>query len=155
MAIKHTHEMPALLDKGSWKRLFENVMKKAEAGELDVSKPFRFYLTDTKVRRSLPQNRYYWGVVLTTFADACGYETEDVHEIFKRRFAGYTMKTFPGSKGRIKVPNSTSGMNKEEFGKYLDKVIQFCAEQGVPIAHPEALTDEQNIHLVSENLIKP
>jgi hypothetical protein len=154
--IKHQIEAPSLLDNGVWKRAHTEVMamlaKGKENGGLDATKPYRIYITDGKLSRSPNQNRYYWGVVVKTFSDASGMEPEDVHDVWKRAYAGHRYEKWAG--GRRRVYNSTTAMKTADFAKYLDKVIQFCAENGVVIPHPERIPDEQLVELHSEGLLK-
>ena len=42
-----------------------------------IIRPFR-------AKRTIPQNAYYWGVVLKTISKETGYTSEELHEFFKR-----------------------------------------------------------------------
>lgn len=154
--IKLKIEAPSLADNGVWKRAHTEVMallaKPKEEGGLDASKPYRIYITDTKVGRTPAQHRYYWGVVVKAFSEASGMEPEDIHDVWKRAYAGHRYEKW--GNGRRRVYNSTTAMTVPEMGKYLDRVIQFCAENGVVVPNPERLTDEQMVALDSEGLLK-
>jgi hypothetical protein len=83
-------------------------------------------------RRSLEQNAYYWGCVIADINDRLkqlgnDFSPDEVHEFLKERF---NAKMIAGEGGEVlgQVGGSTTEMNKEEFGIYLDKIIQWAAE---------------------------
>jgi hypothetical protein len=106
-----------------------------------------------KGKRSNPQNRYYWGIVveeirlkLLEFGDK--YTPEEIHEGLKAKFNPKGTADVDG--GAIFITGSTTTeMNKEEFGAYLDLIIKWAAES-LGITIPEAgeqtklFTDEQS-----------
>ena len=69
--------------------------------------------------RNTAQNNYYW-VTLREFGEQCGYHAEEMHDVCKAKF-------------RIKT---TSELNVDEFSDYIDRIIQFAAEQGFPVKDP-------------------
>lgn len=153
MSIKATFKLQHPIGKGDWGKAFRDIERMVNNGELDPAKPYVLYFTTGKVVRTRSQNNYYWGVVVQTFADAVGMEADEVHDIWKRAFAGYRMVDFPGGKRR-RVSNSTASMSKEDMSKYMEKCIGFCAENGVVIPNPDALTSEQHVDLVSRGVLK-
>lgn len=85
-----------------------------------------------KNRRSNPQNAYLWGVVykeLEVRMRELGNDVniDDVHELCKERF---NAKDLIGTGGEVigNKGGSTTEMNKDEFGIYLDKIIAFALE---------------------------
>lgn len=95
-----------------------------------------FRLTLPKNKRSLSQNNYYW-LYLGIIEQETGNSANDLHEYFKRthlppRFI--TVKVNDQVK-EVKIPNSTTELDKNEMGDYLDKI---CAETGVPLPDPVA-----------------
>jgi hypothetical protein len=60
-----------------------------------------------------------------------GNDAQDLHEYFKRVFLPPRFTKVLGKE--IKLPASTTGLTKAEFGDYLDKI---CAETNVPIPDP-------------------
>lgn len=42
-----------------------------------------------RLKRSNPENRYYWGVVIKILCSEFGYFQEEMHELLKRLFLGY------------------------------------------------------------------
>lgn len=110
------------------------------------------YLTYGKVRRKRTQgapgekgnqNGYYWAVVLPTISDFTGHTPEELHEIYKHRFASrkrYTMKD--GS--TVIIPKSTASMDTLEFTAYIDRICAEAAEMGCVVPSPEkVLNDDQ------------
>jgi hypothetical protein len=83
--------------------------------------------------RSDNQNKFYWGVVVKTIADYCGYETDEMHEALKYKFLNGHVE-----KGLIKM-GSTSDLTTDEFAQYVNKVVIWAArELQVYIPDPES-----------------
>lgn len=150
--IKFKMDMPSLMANGPWARLHAETQKLLRDGSLKPDAEYRVYITDKKPVRTTAQHKYYWGVIVQTLVDASGMDSEAIHDIWKRMFAGHTMQPFGGK--RRKVVKSTTSMSRAEMSTYMERCIQFCAEQGLVVPCPEALTDEQNVHLVSEGVLK-
>lgn len=76
--------------------------------------------------RTLPQNNYYWGVVVPMVGDAIGEsDLEAIHEVLKREH-NYYIK--PVGKQEIRVPMSTADLNTAEFEEYLEKIRRWASE---------------------------
>jgi hypothetical protein len=92
--------------------------------------------------RSIPQNNYYWGVVIKMIADFVGEnEPENIHEAMGLRFAG--VPAGDGKLGRaLLVRKSTSDMNTFEFEEYMEKIRNFAAmELQLTIPLPNEVQD--------------
>lgn len=93
-----------------------------------------------KNRRSTPQNDYYWGVVIWEIRhrlEQLGnrFTPDQIHDLLKAKFLAIQVSNDQGE--LLEVPGSTSGLNKEEFSLYLDKVIQWASEfLGIEIPEP-------------------
>lgn len=88
-----------------------------------------------KSKRSLDQNAYLWGVVYKVIADHTGYSETEVHEVFKRMFLP---PRFIKWKGReIKLPNTTTELNKAEFGEYITRIQAEVADMGITIPNAQ------------------
>lgn len=96
-----------------------------------------------KGQRSLDQNAYYWGVVLPHAAKGiseCWGEdinSEEAHFFFKREFLSKPLVHRTTGELKGYTEGSTASLDTAEFGKYLDKIIKFSAEQlgvEIPIA---------------------
>lgn len=68
-------------------------------------------------RRSLPQNKYYHGVVVKILADEFGYTKEECHDILKRDFL-----RIPGENGKPDKIGSTRDLDTIGFEEYLEKI---------------------------------
>jgi hypothetical protein len=89
-------------------------------------------IVKTKGKRSNPTNNYYWGVLIEeirielkrrgTIADP-----ETIHAFLKQKFN--PQRTVIDATGEvIEIGGSTTEMNQEEMGEYLERIIQWCAE---------------------------
>lgn len=151
--IKAKFKMPALLSNGHWASIQREVARMVNACEINPDAGYMLYLTDGRPVRTRSQNNYYWGVIVKTFADAVGMESDEVHDIWKRMFAGYRMMEFPGGKKR-RVANSTASMSKNNMSLYIEKCIMFCAENGIVIPSPDAIPDGKYMSLVADGTMK-
>lgn len=84
-------------------------------------------------KRSLPQNNYYFGVVIQEIREAFlqrgeVMDTDMVHEFLKMHF---NKKYVIDEHGEIlaEYGGSTADLNKEQFSDYLERIIQWCAEK--------------------------
>lgn len=81
-------------------------------------------------RRSSQQNRYYWGIVVKEIQlrlEELGTEVEmeDVHSYLKQKFNAERIVT-PEAE-LIEIGKTTTELNKEEFGIYIDKVVEWAS----------------------------
>ena len=81
-------------------------------------------------KRSTQQNSFYW-FFLGLIEESTGQDANERHEIFKRLFLPPRFVKYKGKE--IKLPSSTTGLNKADFGDYLDKI---SAETGIAIPDP-------------------
>src|SRR5205823_2885883 len=88
-------------------------------------------IDEIKAQRTLSQNAYYW-VYLNIIEQETGELADDLHEYFKRKLLPPVFKTIRGE--QIKLPRSTTDLDKLAFGEFLDKI---AALTGVPLPNPE------------------
>ena len=89
---------------------------------------------DTRApKRSNQQNAYYW-LCLREISLNTGLEETDIHEYLKGRYLPKQTITIAGDSAII--PPSTTKLSKLEFGEYMEKVIQFAADQGILLPDP-------------------
>jgi hypothetical protein len=93
-------------------------------------KPVELILRRERKRRGSAQNRYYWGVVIKLFAEAHGWDGEDLHHELKRRFLA------EDPDAALVKTRSTTELSTVEFNDYLEKVCQLAAEMDVYIPAP-------------------
>jgi hypothetical protein len=89
-------------------------------------------IEEEKPTRSTSQNRYYW-TYLDIIEKETGNNATDLHEFFKRKLLPPVFKNIMGEE--MKLPASTTDLNKADFTMYLDKI---CALTGVPLPDPVA-----------------
>lgn len=92
-----------------------------------------------KSKRSLSQNSYLWGVVYKTIADYNGDTEQALHDYFVRTLLPPKFIKVMGKE--IRVPSSTTELNKIEFGEYIEKIRAEVAPMGIVI--PEANNKEE------------
>ena len=90
-------------------------------------------------KRSLNQNAYLFGVVYRTVAEHTGNTVDEIHEVFKRMFLPPKFIMYNGKE--VKLPSSTTDLNKAEFGVYVDRIIAEAGTMGVSIPEPTKLGD--------------
>ncbi len=75
--------------------------------------------------RSEKQNRYYWGVVVRLVSDHTGFEPEEIHQLFKKKFLSYRRKV---NKVVMEFTKSTTELNWKDFGDYIQKIRDYVRE---------------------------
>ena len=71
--------------------------------------------------RSGNQNRYYWEVVVSILASELGYFKDEMHDILRRKFLGYT-KPNPTTGEEEWFAKSTTTLNTQEMEEYLESI---------------------------------
>lgn len=86
-------------------------------------------------RRSLNQNRFYWGIVLAVISDSTGHTAEEVHEYLKTIMLP---RKFIAIKGReVEIVKTTTDLSTDEFEAYLERVRAWAkSELGIEIPTP-------------------
>lgn len=100
------------------------------------------------VKRSDPQNRYYWGVVIKEIAIRLRdlgndwLSDEDVHDLMKLKFNG---EKIAGEGGEVlEIPKSTANLTKTQFMEYMETVRAWAADfLGICIPDPGQQTQMQ------------
>lgn len=81
------------------------------------------------------QRRYFEGAIVPAIADFHEMEIDDARELIKREFNGKYVITKKGDFGKVAM--STTKLNKKGFSEFLERIIQWMAENGIPIPDPE------------------
>ena len=105
---------------------------------------------DFRARRTNPQNRYWWGVVVRLFSaeDAMNCTPEEAHEALK--FEVNAIIRVVGDRV-IRIPQSTADLNTAEFKQMWARAQQLGAElYGLNI--PDPFTEEADA-MVDEKLV--
>lgn len=102
---------------------------------------FVIEILKSKNKRSLNQNKYYWGVVVKILANHTGYTSDETHQELARMFLGYD------NNGKRFV-KSTTKLNTFDFEQYMDKCRKWASEEmNVHIPLPNEVTEEVYITL--------
>jgi hypothetical protein len=114
--------------------------------KINPEEEYLVYFSDKKKTRSLPQNRYLWGVVYHKIAELTGYDAEDIHEMMKVKFGLRTQfNVFEGE--LIEFARSTRFMDTRQFSEYIEKIRKWSLDAlGVYIPQPNEITDEDYIN---------
>lgn len=73
-----------------------------------------------KAIRSIPQNNFYWWIIVQMLSDHLGYEPEEMHEVLKYLHNSHDLKLPDGS--IAKDGKSTTGLNTQEAEEYFDRI---------------------------------
>lgn len=90
------------------------------------------YIDKYEPKRTISQNKYY-RTILKHIGDSLGYTQKEIGEIMKSKFLSEVNPDVI----------STADLTKKEFTEYLDRVIQFGAEQGIVLPDISELSFHQ------------
>jgi hypothetical protein len=97
-------------------------------------KRVRVIVEQETYKRTDPQNKYYWGVVVEILSQELGYETEEVHNLLKSMF----LKRRVILKGKEYISiGSTAKLNTAQFTDYIEKIKRFASME-LSIIIPES-----------------
>ena len=109
---------------------FANSEKKAKLWKvLKTLRPKKYEIVIKQHRdnRTNPQNKYYWGCVLSILSDHTGFTIEEAHEVLKKKFLPVSKVLSTGEE--ITYAGSTADLNTQEFEDYLEKIRIFSATE--------------------------
>lgn len=97
-----------------------------------------------KGKRSSPQNRYYWGIVVDEIRReflrrGSRHTKEEIHEALKLKFNPQQEINPDTGELLLEVGQSTTEMNKDEMAEYITRIIEW-ANTSLEIIIPEAGT---------------
>lgn len=99
-----------------------------------------------KDKRSLNQNRYYWGIVVGLISQTTGYTPSEAHQELGKMFLQYTKEN------RVFI-RSTTDLNTAEAEKYFEDCRLWAwHELNIKIPLPNELTEEMYMQL--QNIYK-
>lgn len=85
------------------------------------------YVSSRRPKRSVQQNRYYWGVYLPLIAKETGEgDLDALHKLFAGKFLSEGIKTVLGSP--VRMVKSSATLSKAEFSEYI---MNIEAETGI------------------------
>lgn len=104
--------------------------------------PVEIVIERKHATRSLPQNSYYWGVVLPRLHAhliETGNTLDDLHDICKCKFLPKSLaltKKNGEIVGEFVIGGSTTKLNKIEFGEYIERIRDWALTLGCEIPLP-------------------
>ena len=113
-----------------WSNLqqLKDYMSKLQAGKYIIK------ISEFKPERTIHQNKFYWKLI-EIIAREIGYETEEMHELYKYK---YLKKTVEDKNGNlVKGVGSTAVLNVQEFTEYIEKIKRHATE--LKITLPDSL----------------
>jgi hypothetical protein len=91
-------------------------------------------------QRSIPQNSYYFGIVIPCLMEWSGYDKDEMHEALKEKFLRIEkVEGLPSTR-------STADLTTIEFMDYIDEIVRWAATQGVDIPEPNEVTVKDNFY---------
>lgn len=112
-------------------RLISDAVKGNAMREIKSMPIGKYEIIIRPVKRSLPQNAYYWALVKVV-SDETGYTPEEWHEAFKRNFIGQEQGVDMFGNVYI-MPKSSASLSKADFQEYLIKVQSYIEGQGYAV----------------------
>jgi len=86
-------------------------------------------------KRTDPQNRYYWGVVVPMLAEHFGYTKDEMHEALKWQFLKKPEAAPP-------TVGSTRKLTTEQFNEYIESIqIWAASEFSVVVPDPNEVDE--------------
>jgi len=81
----------------------------------------------SRKKRTLDQNRFYWGYVIRPLSEYWSYSLQDTHEILKHLFLK-EYKTLKTPVGEELLPHirSTTSLNSVEFEAYMQRIKKWA-----------------------------
>lgn len=108
------------------RRQFDESLKSFAGKEVEI------IVQRKKSRRSDPQNKYYWAVVVTECQQGFrelgnDWSKEQVHDFLKTNY-NYREVVNESTGEVLRYPLSTARLTKSEFSEMIEKIIRFAAE---------------------------
>lgn len=86
-----------------------------------------------RARRSNQVNRWYWGCILASIGEYCGYEPEEAHDAMKWMF----LRRPADVDGAPDTVRSTADLTSAEFSEYCEQIRRWAATNlGIDIPDP-------------------
>ena len=97
--------------------------------ETKTGKPIKYHFECTKInkKRTMSQNKYYFGVVLKIIASETGNDIEDLHEYFKQKYLGNKDIIVEIMGEKIFRPITTTELDTKLFMEYIEKIRSFAS----------------------------
>ena len=92
---------------------YSKYLKKFEGKDVNI------IIEKFSANRTLRQNRRHFGALITAIAKHTGHTKEEIHDWVKAKFLRGTVEI----EGKVvEIVKGSSGLNKDEFTEFMDKV---------------------------------
>lgn len=104
-----------------------------------LGKPMYAEVKRRQRKRTLDQNKYYWGVVIKSLSEHTGYTPGEMHEELLGAYVGWETRTFRGHTRLYPRRTSTTPETMEtlDFAGLIEMGYKIGAELGIYIPSPE------------------
>jgi hypothetical protein len=102
---------------------------------VNAKKPLCVYIGPEQKLRTRAQNDLLWAIY-TEIADATGFDKDDLHEYFKKRFLGAEVADVWGTK--VERVRSSTQLSTVDFSDFVECILACAAEQGIEIKNRPA-----------------
>lgn len=90
------------------------------------------YLTNLRPKRTVYQNRYYWGVYLPLIAQETGeLDLDALHTLFKGKFLTTGIIDVLGEK--VRITKSSTDLSTSEFGEFITAIENLTGITAPPV----------------------
>jgi len=97
------------------------------------AKDWKYRVEQVKNVRTIPQNRYYWGVMMPILCDHFWYTPEEMHSALKIHF-------LVDVSGKLPIIKSTKKITTSDFIKYVESIQRWAAQDyGLYIPDPNEI----------------
>jgi hypothetical protein len=118
---------------------------------LPANKSWRIEIKEARKERSGDQNAALWGVAYPALSNATGYDPDELHDAFCRKFFGEVARTVMGQ--TMSRPARTTTTNEQgdrdvidaaTFARFYDMVQRIGAEAGIDVPSPDPMHGQRD-----------
>lgn len=113
---------------------------------LPAGKSWRIEIKEARKERSGDQNAALWGVAYPALSSATGYDPDELHDAFCRKFFGESMKHVMGQPVTRAIRTTTTNRDGERdvidaatFAEFYNMVQRIGAEAGIDVPDPDPM----------------
>lgn len=105
-----------------------------QLSKFKIGEKVSIYISSIRPKRTLQQNRYYWGIYLPLIAQETGEnDIERLHTYFKGKFLTKEIIEVFGEK--VRMVKSTTELSKNDFSDYIQKIEEQTGILAPPTAN--------------------
>lgn len=121
--VKHFETLCTV--RGGKLKLFDLKSFEQACGQFADGEELVLELRTPEQKRSLAQNRFFHGPILSAFM-TLGYHKQEAKDMLALHLIPQEVRQLDGSV--VRVPGHTSELSKEEFNDFIDACLQLAAE---------------------------